>query len=234
MARTIPKAHNGDVEAIRFLHNTRRSAVKSRAEAITGLKSAVVNAPETIREQLRPLTSTTLVKACALLRPGTVAPGEINAAVKTALRSTARRIQFLDQQIKALEAHLKVLIDATATGLVTTFGVGYETAAQLLITVGDNPHRIADEAAFASLCGVAPIPASSGKTNRHRLNRGGNRQANRALHIIVMARLKHDQRTRDYRDRRLAEGKTKRDIIRCLKRAVAREMFQLLTHKTTA
>lgn len=174
------------------------------------------------------------MKACALLRPGTVAPGEIDAAVKTALRSTARRIQFLDQQIKALEAHLKVLIDATATGLVTTFGVGYETAAQLLITVGDNPHRIADEAAFASLCGVAPIPASSGKTNRHRLNRGGNRQANRALHIIVMARLKHDQRTRDYRDRRLAEGKTKRDIIRCLKRAVAREMFQLLTHKTTA
>lgn len=233
-ARTIPKAHNGDVEAIRFLHNPRRSAVKSRAEAITGLKSAVVNAPETIREQLRPLTSTTLVKACALLRPGTVAPGEIDAAVKTALRSTARRIQFLDQQIKALEAHLKVLIDATATGLVTTFGVGYETAAQLLITVGDNPHRIADEAAFASLCGVAPIPASSGKTNRHRLNRGGNRQANRALHIIVMARLKYDQRTRDYRDRRLAEGKTKRDIIRCLKRAVAREMFQLLTHKTTA
>ncbi|OZD67252.1 hypothetical protein CH263_11495 [Rhodococcus sp. 06-1059B-a] len=212
IARTIPKAHNGDVEAIRFLHNARRSAVKSRAEAITALKSAVVNAPEAIREQLRDLSTT---------------------AVKTALRSLARRIRMLDEEITALEADLHPLIDDAAKDLLERYGVGYETAAQLLITIGDNHERISTEAAFANLCGVAPIPASSGKTNRNRLNRGGNRQANRALHIIVVARLKRDPRTQAYRDKRLTEGKSKRDIIRCLKRAVAREMFKLLTRKIT-
>lgn len=234
LARTIPKTHDGDVESIRFLHNARRSAVKARAEAITGLKSALVNAPDTIRDQLRHLTTTAMINACAALRPTKVTPGALTAAIKTALRSMARRIHLLDADIGALEADLKVLIDDTAEDLVGRFGVGYETAAQLLITVGDNPHRIGTEAAFASLCGVAPIPASSGKTTRHRLNRGGNRQANRALHIIVMARLKHDPRTQTYRDKRLAQGKSKRDIIRCLKRAVAREMFLLLTQKTAA
>jgi len=232
LARTIPKTHDGDVEAIRFLHNARRSAVKARAEAITGLKSAVVNAPEPIREQLRGLTTVALIDACAALRPTAVTPGALTAAIKTALRSVARRIQLLDTDIKALDKNLAVLIDDAAEDLVGRFGVGYETAAQLLITVGDNPHRVSTEAAFASLCGVAPLPASSGKTTRHRLNRGGNRQVNRALHVIVMARLKYDTRTQQYRDRRLAEGKSKRDIIRCLKRAVAREMFQLLTQKT--
>lgn len=231
IARTVPKAHDGDVEAIRFLHNTRRTAVKSRAEAITALKSAVVNAPEPIREQLRDLATKALVEACAGLRPGTVEPGALAAAVKTALRSLARRIRMLDHEIAALEADLHPLVDDAAADLIARFGVGYETAAQLLVTVGDNPDRISNEAAFASLCGVAPIPASSGKTSRHRLNRGGNRQANRALHIIVLARLKRDPRTRAYRDKRLAQGKSKRDIIRCLKRAVAREMFQLLTQK---
>ncbi|SNT53666.1 IS110 family transposase [Rhodococcoides kyotonense] len=233
IARTVPKAHDGDVEAIRFLHNARRSAVKSRAEAITALKSAVVNAPETIREQLRDLTTAALVDACARLSRTKVKPGAVNAAVSAALRSIAHRIRAFDKEITALDKDLKVLVDATAGDLVERFGVGYETAAQLLITVGDNPERISTEAAFASLCGVAPIPASSGKNNRHRLNRGGNRQANRALHIIVLARLKRDPRTQAYRDRRLAEGKTPREIIRCLKRAVAREMFQLLTRKIT-
>lgn len=169
ISRTIPKAHNGDVEAIRFLHNARRSAVKARAEAITGLKAAVVNAPETIREQLRNLTRTALIDACTRLRPTPVASGALTAAVKTALRSIARRIRALDSEITALDADLKTLIDDVAGDLVNTPGSGYETTAQLLVTVGDNPHRISDEAAFASLCGVSPIPASSGKTNRHRL-----------------------------------------------------------------
>ncbi|OAK57261.1 transposase [Rhodococcoides kyotonense] len=229
------------------------------------MKSAVVNAPEPIREQLRGLSTKALVEACAGLRPGTVEPGVLaaavktalrslarrirmldheiaaleadlhplvddaaadliarfgvgyEAAVKTALRSLARRIRMLDHEIAALEADLHPLVDDAAADLIARFGVGYETAAQLLITVGDNPDRISNEAAFASLCGVAPIPASSGKTSRHRLNRGGNRQANRALHIIVLARLKRDPRTRAYRDKRLAQGKSKRDIIRCLK-----------------
>ena len=233
IARTVPKAHDGDVEAIRFLHNARRSAVKSRAEAITALKSAVVNAPETIREPLRDLTTAALVDACAHLRRIKVEPGALHAAVAAALRSIAGRIRMLDDEVTALDKALKVLVDDAAGDLVERFGVGYETAAQLLITVGDNPERISTEAAFASLCGVAPIPASSGRSTRHRLNRGGNRQANRALHIIVLARLKRDPRTLAYRDRRLAEGKTPREIIRCLKRAVAREMFQLLTRKIT-
>ncbi|WP_373454662.1 transposase [Rhodococcus sp. 14-2470-1a] len=141
---------------------------------------------------------------------------------------------MLDEEITALEADLHPLIDDAAKDLLERYGVGYETAAQLLITIGDNHERISTEAAFANLCGVAPIPASSGKTNRNRLNRGGNRQANRALHIIVVARLKRDPRTQAYRDKRLTEGKSKRDIIRCLKRAVAREMFKLLTRKITA
>ncbi|MGU3436120.1 IS110 family transposase [Actinomycetes bacterium M1A6_2h] len=231
-ATTVPKTHDGDVESIRLLHNARRSAVKARAEAVTGLRSAIVTAPESLREQLRALTITALLTTCAALRPGPLTAGATLAAAKIALRSLAQRILDLEAEVKMLDNHLTAMVTHTAPTLIAAFGVGPETAAQLLITAGDNPDRITSEAAFASLCGVAPIPASSGKTTRHRLNRGGNRQANRALHVIVLSRLKHDDRTRAYRDRRLAEGKSKRDIIRCLKRAVAREIYRLLTTGT--
>lgn len=234
-ATTIPKTHDGAVEAIRFLHNARRSAVKARAEAMTGLRSMIVTAPVELRESLRALTRKALIDHCAALRPGSnLTPGDVTAAAKTALRSIARRILELTAEEKLLNTHLDMLVRDAAPQMLEQVGVGTETTAQLLITIGDNPDRIADEAAFAALCGIAPIPASSGKTNRFRLNRGGNRQANRAVHVIVLSRLKHDQRTRDYRDRRLAEGKSKRDIIRCLKRAVAREIYRLLTTKTAA
>lgn len=225
---TIPKTHDGDVEAIRFLHNARHFSVKARAEAITMLKAAIVNAPEHIRAPLRGLTDRVLFDTCARMRPGLVVVGDLTAAVKTALRTLAHSILELGAQSKALEKQITALVAAVSTPLLDAFGVGFETAAQLLITFGDNRDRIRNEGAFAALCGVCPIPASSGKTSRHRLNRGGNRQANRALHVIVMARLKHDERTRRYRERRLAEGKSKRDIIRCLKRAVAREIYLLL------
>lgn len=228
-ASTVPKTHDGDVEAIRFLRNARRSAVKARAEALTQLQATVVTAPEPVRDRLRTLSPTALTTTCAGLRPGPVVPGDPTAAVETALRSLARRILDLTDEERTLHAHLKALVAHTAPDLLDRMGIGVETAAQLLITVGDNPHRIRTEAAFAHLCGAAPIPASSGRTHRHRLHRGGDRQANRALYIIVITRLAHDRRTRDYAARRTAEGKTRREIIRCLKRAVAREVFRLLT-----
>ncbi|MDV8025345.1 IS110 family transposase [Rhodococcus sp. IEGM 1330] len=225
---TIPKTHDGDVEAIRFLHNARHFSVKARAEAITMLKGAIVNAPDHIRAPLRDLPNKTLVETCARMRPGTVTPGNLDAAIKTSLRCLALQILELGTHEHTLKMQITTLVNATAPQLLDRFGIGFETAAQLLITFGDNRDRITSEGAFAALSGVSPIPASSGKTSRHRLNRGGNRQANRALHVIVMARLKHDADTRKYRDRRLAEGKSKRDIIRCLKRAVAREIYRLL------
>lgn len=231
-ATTVPKTHDGDVEAIRFLHNARRSVVKSRAEAITTLKAMIVNAPETIRADLRALSDPKLFRTCAALRPGPIVPGDLTAAVKTSLRSLARRILDLTAESRALRTNIATLVAHTAPQLLERCGVGVLTAAQLLITVGDNPGRITSEGAFANLCGVAPIPASSGRMTRYRLNRGGDRQANRALYTIVVTRLKHDDRTRAYRDKRHAQGKTKREIIRCLKRAVAREMFALLNPAT--
>lgn len=231
-ASTVPKTHDGDVEAIRFLRNTRRIVVKSRAEMMTVLKSTVAGAPDDVRGPLRELTDTALLHRCAQLRPGRIATGDVTAAIKTSLRVLAQQILELGAQAKALEKQITTLVEATAPLLLAAFGVGFETAAQLLITFGDNADRITSERALAALCGVAPIPASSGQTSRHRLNRGGDRQANRALHVIVMARLKYDPRTRAYRDKRLAEGKSKRDIIRCLKRALAREIYRLLNPKT--
>ncbi|MGW6379043.1 IS110 family transposase [Rhodococcus sp. NPDC055112] len=228
-AATVPKSRGGDVEAIRLLHKARRSAVKDRAEAITTLKSIIVTAPEQLREQLRGLTRGKLIGTCVAFRPESVITGGLNAAAKTSLRSIARRIAHLTAEITELDRDLSHLTRRAAPELLELSGVGPDTAAQLLITVGDNRERITSEAALASTCGVAPIQASSGKTCRHRLNRGGDRQANRALHTIVLSRLQNDPRTKAYRDRRLAEGKTKREIIRCLKRAVAREIYRVLT-----
>lgn len=227
-ATTCPKSRDGDVESIRVLHNTRRAAVKARSDALTSLKSMLVTAPDEVRERLRGLTRARLIRVCAGLEPGPVASGGVSAATETALRSIAVRYQHLSVEIAALERDLRVLTRRAAPALLELPGVGFDTTAQLLITVGDNRERIVSEAALANLCGVAPIQASSGQRCRHRLNRGGDRQANRALHTVVLSRLKTDPVTRAYRERRLAEGKTKREVIRCLKRAVAREIFRVL------
>jgi transposase len=149
-------------------------------------------------------------------------------ATRLALRRLARRHQQLTAEITAADADLKQLVTATAPGLLELVGVGIEVAGQLLTTAGDNPARMRNEAAFAHLCGVAPIPASSGKTRRHRLNRGGDRGANNALYTIALSRLRCDPRTRRYVDRRTAEGLTKPEIIRCLKRYLAREIYQVM------
>jgi len=226
-AAGAPKARGGRVEAIRALRVARGSAVKARSQTTNQLKALLVTAPAELREQLRALTTTALIAACARLRPaGDVADPE--HATKTALRRLARRHQFLSEEISDADAELRTLVTAAAPRLIALPGVGAEVAGQLLTTLGDNHDRLRSEAAFAHLCGVAPIPASSGRTRRHRLNRGGDRAANNALYVVVLGRLRYDQRTRAYAARRTAEGLSKPEIIRCLKRYVARELCNAL------
>jgi transposase len=230
-AAGTPKARDGRVEAIRTLRVERGGAVKARTQAVNQMRSLLVTAPAALRERLAGLDDktkapTSLIDACARLRSG--GSGDAEAAVKQVLRRLARRARLLSEEIAELDAELAPLVAAAAPQLLAVPGVGVQVAAQLLVTAGDNPERLRSEAAFAHLCGVAPIPASSGKTRRHRLNRGGDRAANSALYIVVITRLRHDPRSRAYAARRAAEGLTTKEIIRCLKRYVAREIYRLL------
>ena len=211
---------------IRMLKSTKNSAVKARTQTVNQMKALVVTAPAELREKLDGLGTSALVKRCGSFRPGLL--DSPTAAAKYTLRSLACRYRQLSKEIQDLKAELERLIQAMAPALVEAFGVGSDTAADLLIAAGSNPDRLHSEAAFASLCGVNPIPASSGRTNRHRLNRGGDRQANAALYRIVVVRLRHDLRTRAYLRRRTAEGKSKIEVIRCLKRYVAREVYSII------
>ncbi|WOI58801.1 IS110 family RNA-guided transposase [Streptomyces fradiae] len=224
-----PKTRNGIVEAIRALRIVRKSAVKARTQTINQIRTLIVTAPSGVRDKLRGLPTRELIDTLARSRPA----GELHdptRAVKTALRRLAHRYQALDEEIKEADKEIGPLVTKAAPRLIALPGLGPETAGQLLTSAGDNPDRLRSEAAFAHLCGAAPVPASSGRTNRHRLNRGGDRQANNALHTIVLVRMKYDQRTRDYVARRTAEGMTKKDVIRCLKRFVAREVYRHLPH----
>ncbi len=243
-AEGTPKTRDGAVEMIRTLRVARSSAVKAKAVALTQLKALVKTAPEPLRSELRLLDGAELLTRCAGLRaargaapnpspfakrpprPGTLA--DPTAACKRALSTLARRIDALAEEIAELDDDLEPLVAATAPTLLALYGVGLDVAGQLLTTAGDNPERLRSESAFAHLCGVAPIPASSGKTNRHRLNRGGDRGANNALWRMAMVRLRYDPATRAYRDRRAKEQKTNKDIMRCLKRYLAREVYRAL------
>jgi transposase len=240
-ASAIPKTKTGPVEVIRILRVTRSSAVKARTQAFNALHGIVVGAPSPLRDELIHLTKRTLVNRCLELRPeGTDLVDLSNnsdrllvAATKTALRDLARRWKALDQEINKLSRQVKALVELTAPELVGLFGVGAELAGQFLVTAGDNPERIRNEAAFAKLCGVAPQPASSGRTTgRHRLSRSGDRHANSALYTIAIVRMRHHPPTIEYVERRTAQGLTKREIIRCLKRYIAREVFQALPRDT--
>jgi len=222
-----PKGADGEVEMIRALRAARRSAVKARAQAANQLKAMLVTAPEGLKSELRALSTAKLVTKVSRFRPGTN-PSEVEAATKFALRSVARRYQRLSEEISELDEQLDRLVAEAAPELLAVKGVSTDTAASLLIAAGDDPERLKNEAAFAHLCGVAPIPASSGKTVRHRLNRHGARDANRALYVIALCRMSHDKRTRTYVARRTKEGKTKKEIIRCLKRYIAREVYRIL------
>ncbi|MEH0844830.1 IS110 family transposase [Micromonospora sp. CPCC 205711] len=221
-----PKTADGAVEMIRTLRLVRRSAMKARTQAAKQLRAVLVTAPQALRDRLRAMSLPQLVDAAARCRPGQITA--IETASKLALKSLATRYQQVTSEINAFDAEIEQLARQAAPHLMAIKGVGVDTAGALLAAAGDNPERLRSESAFAHLCGVAPIPASSGKTNRHRLNRGGNRDANRALYVLALGRLSYDERTRAYAARRTTEGKTKREIIRCIKRYLAREIFTAL------
>ena len=212
---------------VRTLHVVRRSALKARTQAANQLRALLVTAPEELKAELRGLSTAKLVVTAARFRPGD--PKDLRAATKLAMRSVARRHRRLSEEIAELDEQIARLVSEALPTLTSLRGVGTDTAASLLVAVGDNPQRLKSEASFACLCGVAPVPASSGKTVRYRLNRGGNRDANRALHVLALGRMSWDERTREYVARRTAEGKSKREILRCLKRYVAREAYRILT-----
>ena len=229
-ATTLPKTGDGPVEMIRVLHNTRETAVRARTQAINQLRSSVVTAPLELAEQLKGLPRRKLIAMAASFDVATPIT-DPTGATKFAMRNLARRVEVLSEEIGRLEAQRDRIVDAAAPRLLELDGVGYHSAAILLIAAGDNPDRLRSEAAFAKLCAAAPKPASSGKTNRHRLDRGGNRQANRALHTIVIARLRWpDDATRNYVTRRNPNGECKAnlDTIRRLKRYIAREVYPVI------
>lgn len=226
-ANVIPKTADDLVGMLRALRVARRSAIQSTTQITNQIRALIVTAPADLREQLRSLTGKRLTETLASLRPGTITTP--TAATKMALRLLARRHQFITEEIRVLDEELQRLVAERMPSMLELKGIGVDVAGALLIAAGDNPERMRSEASFAHLCGASPLPASSGKTTgRHRLNRGGNRDANRALWCIVMSRMAWDQRTKEYVLRRTREGRSKKEIIRCLKRYVAREVYGLL------
>jgi transposase len=226
-ASGVPKSHDGAAESIRMLRVGRRGAVKARTQAANQLRDLVVTAPGKMREQLTGLPRGQQVELAARFRPGGLtSPVE---GARAAMATVARRYQALTAEIGRLDAALEDLVQHAAPArFLAKRGVATQVASALLATVGDNPGRLRTEAGFAALCGASPVDASSGKQVRHRLNRGGDRQANSALWTIVMVRMSHDPRTKSYVARRTADGKTAKEIIRCLKRYVAREVYKAL------
>jgi transposase len=226
-ARGLAKTRTGNVEAIRALNVARRSARSVRVKSMNQIRHLGFTAPDDLRERLHGVHRNHLGATAAALRPS---PGSdpVMFATKTSLRILGRRILHLDTEIKELDAQLDELVAATAPDLLALYGVGTDTAALLLIAAGDNPERLRSEAAWAHLCGASPIQASSGKTVRHRLNRSGDRQANHALWRIALTRMGSHDETKRYVERRLEEGKTKREIMRILKRYIAREVYKVL------
>jgi transposase len=228
-ATAVPKAGTGPAEALRVLRITRASAMKARTQAANQIRDLIITAPAELRDQLAPLPTRARVTACARLQPP-ADPATPAAATAQALHTLATRHQALTTEITALTKSIRQLAAQASPRLLATRGVGPDVASALLITAGDNPHRMRTSGAFAALCGASPVDASSGKQIRHRLNRGGDRQANNALWRIAIVRLATDPATQAYATRRQAEGKTRREIIRCLKRHIAREIYHLLTN----
>jgi transposase len=230
---STPKAKDGPVECLRILRTARSSAMKARTAAINQIKGLLVSAPDTLRAKYREMATPTLITALQRSRPsGHVADPEYMTLLT--LKSLATRYQALAEEINAADTALQEILDSYAPLLCDLHGVGTDVASQLLITVGDNRGRIGNEAQFAALVGVAPIPASSGKTTRHRLSRGGDRNANRALHQVVLTRMSSCPRTKNYVSKRTTEGKSKREIMRCLKRYVSREMYRQIFNPVPA
>ena len=231
-ATATPKRREGIVESIRVLQIARRSAIKARTQAGLQIRSLIVTAPAELHGALTGLSVKAQVARCAHLRTGT--RDGVAASTQLALRSLARRWQQLDGEVRELEHDLHALIKTAAPRLLAEPGVGPDTAGKLLVIASDNPERLRGDAAFAALCGVSPIEASSGKIRRHRLNKGGDRQGNSALWTIANNRLIHHPETRAYASRRTAEGLSRREILRCLKRHLARRLYRLILADLTA
>lgn len=226
LATAIPKQQSGACEAMRIVSVARRSAVKAKTQAINQLRALLVSAPQEVREKLWRAKTSECVKACARVR--SLGDSILLQTLTLTLKALAKRWLTLADELEQLDKQLEALTQKHAQNLRSRFGVGPHTAAILLSVAGDNPERLTNEAALAALCGVNPLPASSGKTIRHRLNRGGSRAANNALWTIAMVRMRSDPRTRAYVDRRTAEGLTSKEIHRCLKRYIVRELFPLI------
>lgn len=221
------KTQGGTSEMIRHIKIARDSAVKAKSQAMITLKTLIINAPAELRADLDQIRGPiTLVRHIAALRPGAITSPTTSA--KVAMRAIARRWLVLHEEIQVHEQELERMVRDEAPELMKSHGISTLTVAEMLILVGDNPDRIRSEAALAKLCGVCPIPASSGKTNRMRLNRGGNRQANAALYRVAIVRMRDDDKTKTFALRRTAEGKTRREIVRCIKRYIVREIFTAL------
>lgn len=220
------KTRNGNVESMRVLRIARSSARRSRTQTLNQMRSIISTAPEPIRDELRDLNVYWLIKHASAYRPGD--RRDIVSLTKRTLRMLARRAAALEAEVDEIDAILEQLVNETAPDLVARPGIGTDCASALLVAAGDNPERLRSEATFAHLCGVAPIDASSGKHDRHRLNRGGDRQANSALWRIVITRMVYDPRTKTYIERRMKDGLTKKEAFRCLKRYIAREVYNAL------
>jgi transposase len=231
-ASATAKTSDGNVEMLRLFKLAKSSAIKSRTQTINQLKSVLIGADPGLRDEFAALSTNALVRRCASLTvPATT---DLDSATRYTLRLLAQRVQALSAEITELDGKLAHTVHRHAPQLLQPVGIGPDCAAELLIAAGDNPDRMAHEASFAALCGTSPVEASSGKTSRRRLNRGGNRHANSALYMIVVTRLRWCPRTRAYVQRRTAEGRSKREIIRCLKRYVAREVYQIMIGPQTS
>jgi transposase len=228
-ATVVPKLTDGIVEAIRQLRLARDSAVKARTAAFNQLTEMIITVPDDLRQRLSTRKTTRgKTTLCSRLRPDLSRLHEPAQAAKLALRSLARRVAELDREIAALDEQLGPLVATAAPRTTQLIAVSTGHAGQLLVTAGQNIERLRSDGSFAALCGASPIPVSSGRRDRYRLNHGGDRDANRTLHMIAVCRLRYCQRTRAYAQRRIAEGKTKPEIIRCLKRYIARETYHAL------
>jgi transposase len=221
------KSRDGAVEAIRVLVVAKRSARQARVKALTQMRQLTFTAPDQLQSRIKGLPAPQFIAAAKSLAP-TRSADPVMAATTASLSSLAHRIGDLEEEIRRLDTMITPLLQAHAPELLGIYGVGIDSAATLLVTAGDNPERLRSEPAWAHLCGVSPLQASSGKVTRHRLNRGGDRQANRALWTIVITRLASDPETQAYMERRLKEGRSKREVIRILKRYVAREVYRFL------
>lgn len=230
--RTVtPKSRDGLIESLRVLKTCRKTAVAARKVALQLIHNTIISAPDELRDALRNLTRMQLIRTLAAWRPDLSDYRNVASAYRIGLKTLGRRYLELHDEIADLETMIGAIVNELAPALVARNSIGRECAAQLLLTAGDNSDRIGSEASFAALCGVSPVPASSGKVTRHRLNRGGDRAANSALHIIAIGRLRTDPRTKAYVAKRVSEGHSKLEAIRCLKRYIAREVFSLISQR---